>query len=74
MLTYNMPSFENLTIEKSKMLSKAWIGSYENLPRQQLKRIFTKPSTPKPTPGHASKPKKPTIFLKPKNMHQPQLA
>lgn len=35
--------------------------SHENMPRQQLEKIFTIPSTHKPTAKPASQPKKPTI-------------
>ena len=66
-----MSSFEKLTLEELKMLAEARsINRYENMSRQQVESIFTRPSTPKSTSKPALKPKKPTPFLKPKK-HEP---
>lgn len=51
-----MARFQNFIIEKIKILAKARsINGYENICKQQLESIFTKPSIPKLTLKQFSK-------------------
>ena len=60
-----MENLEKLTVEKSKMLTKArGKDGHKNMSRKQRENTFTIPSTSIQPPKLASKPKKVYLFLK----------
>ena len=62
-LIYKMENLEKLTVEKSKILTKArGKDGHKNMSRKQRENTFTIPSTSIQPPKLASKPKKVYLF------------
>lgn len=50
------------------------VGSYENMPRQQVEKISSTPSSPKPTPKPIPRPKKHALTINPKSALRPKIS